>query len=717
MMMPSLSTSSSSASVTTRVDKATSELLVGPDWTMNMEICDICNSNHWLAKDVVKSVKRRLQHKSPKVQLLALTLLETMVKNCGEYIHYHMAERKIVDEMIKIVKKKKATKFDINGDPPLLDVLHLKRGHRISPSVCGNASADSALLYRSLQYLPPHIMGHRALKEQPADIHVREKILALLDSWQEAFGGPSGKYTQYYWACDELRRYGIQFPQRSRHSAPVITPPVTHPPAVTHVGFGMPPNSSRRLDEAMTSEVESLSASTLKSMENVLEVLDDMLQAVNPNDLMAVKDEVIVDLVDRCRANQKKLLQMITNTTDEELLVKGIEMNDSLQLVLAKHDALASGAPLPTNGSSVNVQPHELANSSLKTSEAGDKNPAQDAKSSASAVQGEEEEDEFAQLARRHSKAQSTPSQNAAAGATEDSASSSGSNALVLADMPAPDPAPTNTAKEQDLIDLLSIVLTTSSTASETPQASNPAPVETTMEASLNSYVVPWAQPQPQVQPQPQSQAHYQPMQPQLRHQVQHGYSQYSSVYPPPPWEATPTYSNNQCPVSNPYVHPVSQGNMNGSIPMQGTSSSQNINSFQSTQYGNQLYPNAQNAVNSSSPMPGTQSLQQVDSIHSPAVNGNLTASTPSSQPMQSVPSLQQFNSFPVRTSNGLAMNGNVPVTSGPGSIPSGQKPFIPSYRLFEDLNVFGSSEGKLKSGPYPSASGNPSQNIIAGKR
>jgi len=35
-----------------------------------------------------------------------LQLLETMVKNCGEYIHYHIAERKIVDEMIKIVKKK-----------------------------------------------------------------------------------------------------------------------------------------------------------------------------------------------------------------------------------------------------------------------------------------------------------------------------------------------------------------------------------------------------------------------------------------------------------------------------------------------------------------------------------------------------------------------------------------------------------------------------------
>jgi hypothetical protein len=34
------------AAAAVRVDKATSELLLGPDWTLNIDICDAVNSDH-----------------------------------------------------------------------------------------------------------------------------------------------------------------------------------------------------------------------------------------------------------------------------------------------------------------------------------------------------------------------------------------------------------------------------------------------------------------------------------------------------------------------------------------------------------------------------------------------------------------------------------------------------------------------------------------------
>ena len=40
---------------------------------------------------------------------------------------------------------------------------------------------------------------------------MRDKILILLDSWQEAFGGPGGKHSHYYWAYEELKVRGFLF--------------------------------------------------------------------------------------------------------------------------------------------------------------------------------------------------------------------------------------------------------------------------------------------------------------------------------------------------------------------------------------------------------------------------------------------------------------------------------------------------------------------------
>lgn len=304
------------------VDKATSDLLIGPDWAMNLDLCDVINGDPGQARDVMKALKKRLSNKSPKVQLLALTALETLMKNCGEIVHQQVAEKDILHEMVKIVKKK-------------------------------------------------------------SDMGVRDKILVLLDSWQEAFGGLSGRYPQYYMAYDDLRRSGVEFPDRREgNDVPIFTPPPTHLiPPHPQLGNGLSAYAPATLDAVMaSSDIPMWSSKDMDDARSGLEVLNEMLNAIDPRDKQAVKDDVLILLVEQCRSNQKSVMGLLSTTSEERLLGQGLSLNDDLQRVLAKHDAIASGSQMPLEHNSGSPKSNAIYDQ-----------------------EEDEAEDEFSQLAHRSS--------------------------------------------------------------------------------------------------------------------------------------------------------------------------------------------------------------------------------------------------------------------------------------------------------------------------
>ncbi|XP_010541654.1 PREDICTED: TOM1-like protein 2 [Tarenaya hassleriana] len=264
------------------VDRATSDMLIGPDWAMNLEICDTLNHEPGQTKDVVSGIKKRLGSRSSKVQILALTLLETMINNCGDIIHMHVAEKDVLQKMVKMVKKK-------------------------------------------------------------PDSQVKEKILILISTWQEAFSGPQGRHPQYYAAYQELLRAGFIFPPRAQRPQTSITPGQFGPLAPYPRTSRNPGAEQETSETPAESEFPTLSLTEIQNARGIMDVLAEMLSAIDPGNKEGLKQEVVIDLVSQCRTYKHRVVHLVNSTSDESLLCQGLALNDELQRLLAKHEAIASG--------------------------------------------------------------------------------------------------------------------------------------------------------------------------------------------------------------------------------------------------------------------------------------------------------------------------------------------------------------------------------------
>ena len=83
------------------IDVATDEFSNEPDWAKNMEIIDKLNRMTFLCPTAIAKIRKRLKTKNPEIEILALSLLEGIIKNCPTS-HKNVADPDFVRYLIKV---------------------------------------------------------------------------------------------------------------------------------------------------------------------------------------------------------------------------------------------------------------------------------------------------------------------------------------------------------------------------------------------------------------------------------------------------------------------------------------------------------------------------------------------------------------------------------------------------------------------------------------
>ncbi|KAE8282869.1 Target of Myb protein 1 [Larimichthys crocea] len=166
-----------------RIESATNSSLPSEDWALNMEICDLINSSEEGPKDAIRAIKKRIVgNKNFKEVMLALTVLETCVKNCGYRFHILVTTRDFVEGVLvrSIIPR---------NNPPL--VLHDRvlgivqawaDAFRSSPDLTGVVSVYEDLRRKGLEFPMTELDGYSPVQQAPQKIKKLKTELGVVRS-------------------------------------------------------------------------------------------------------------------------------------------------------------------------------------------------------------------------------------------------------------------------------------------------------------------------------------------------------------------------------------------------------------------------------------------------------------------------------------------------------------------------------------------------------
>uniref|UniRef100_A0A1A8BL17 Target of myb1 (Chicken) n=1 Tax=Nothobranchius kadleci TaxID=1051664 RepID=A0A1A8BL17_NOTKA len=274
-----------------KIERATSSSSPSEDWDLNVEICDLINSSEEGPKEALRAIKRRIVgNRNFKEVMLALTVLEFCVKNCGYRFHILVTTRDFVEGVLV-----------------------------------------RAIIPRNN---PPQV--------------VHDRVLRIIQAWADAFRS-SPDLTGVVSVYEDLRRKGLEFPaaqldgystaQGTKKTLSGNGPAVTTLPAVRL--SSTPQTSDLKLVLEGTSSFTPSQVTKLKTELGVvrsnLTTMSEMMSQLDPVMVKQADMELLEQLYTVCKEMQDRIVKILPRLNEEKLIQELLAANDEMNTAFTRY--------------------------------------------------------------------------------------------------------------------------------------------------------------------------------------------------------------------------------------------------------------------------------------------------------------------------------------------------------------------------------------------
>ncbi|KAI9786528.1 MAG: hypothetical protein M1816_007910 [Peltula sp. TS41687] len=284
-----------------------------PNLALDLEIADLINSKKGNApREAAVAIVNYINHRNPNVSLLALTLLDICVKNCGYPFHLQISTKDFLNELVRRFPERPPMR------PTRVQMKTLEAIEEWRQTICQNSRYKDDLgyirdMHRLLSY--KGYMFPEITREDAAVLNASDNLKSAEELEEEERAAQSAKLQEL------IRRGGPEDLQEANRLMKIMA------------GY----------DTKHRTDYRAKAAEEVAKIQQKAKILEEMLQSHTKDDKIAEGD-LYEELANALQSAQPKIQKMCEEESeDTEAVAKLFEINDSIHRTLERFKLVKKG--------------------------------------------------------------------------------------------------------------------------------------------------------------------------------------------------------------------------------------------------------------------------------------------------------------------------------------------------------------------------------------